>query len=58
MINETLLFAEKSRILLRGGIVSDDRSAGLYAGLALWAGLEAYQRLVVAGDLLPPTSFG
>ena len=40
------------------GGVADDMIAGLYAGLALWAGLEAYQRLVVAGDLLPPTSFG
>ena len=40
------------------GVVADDMIAGLYAGLALWAGLEAYQRLVVAGDLLPPTSFG
>lgn len=40
------------------GIVADDMVAGLYAGLLLWGGHETYQRLVVAGDLLPPTPFG
>ena len=40
------------------GVVADDMIAGLYAGLVLWAGHEAYQRLIVAGDLLPSTPFG
>ena len=40
------------------GVVTDDMIAGLYAGLVLWAGHEACQRLIVAGDLLPPMPFG